>query len=176
MSELEVRRVRIEDAAAQLALEKRNRAFFQKFTGIRNENFYTLKEQQLIIDRQLDAMKNDKGYYFILIKNEELIGEIALSSVARGNLQSAWIGYFLDEKQNGRGYMTEAVATVTKLAFRELDLHRLEAGVMPHNTGSLRVLEKCGYHKEGIARKNVKINGIWQDHVSLAIINPADLG
>ncbi|WP_099222158.1 GNAT family N-acetyltransferase [Listeria costaricensis] len=172
---LEVRRVRLEDAPAQLALEKRNRAFFQKFTGIRNENFYTLEEQHLRIQRQLEAMKQDQGYYFVLLNQGDLIGEIALTGVARGHLQSAWIGYFLDEEENGKGYMTEAVKIVTELAFQELDFHRLEAGVMPHNTGSLRVLEKSGYHREGLARQNVKINGSWQDHVSLAIINPADL-
>lgn len=53
-------------------------------------------------------------------------------------------------------------------------MHRIEAGVMPHNVGSIRVLEKSGFHYEGIARKNVKINGQWADHQELAIINPKD--
>lgn len=43
---------------------------------------------------------------------------------------------------------------------------------MPHNIASIRVLEKAGFHKEGIALKNVKINGKWEDHQVLAIINP----
>ncbi len=45
---------------------------------------------------------------------------------------------------------------------------------MPHNIPSIRVLEKGGFHKEGIAKKNVKINGNWEDHQVLAIINPHD--
>jgi ribosomal-protein-alanine N-acetyltransferase len=45
---------------------------------------------------------------------------------------------------------------------------------MPHNIGSIRVLEKAGFEKEGLARKNVKINGKWEDHVQLAIVNPND--
>jgi ribosomal-protein-alanine N-acetyltransferase len=45
---------------------------------------------------------------------------------------------------------------------------------MPHNGGSIRVLEKAGFHKEGIAKKNVRINGKWEDHQVLAIINPDD--
>ncbi|PMU46240.1 RimJ/RimL family protein N-acetyltransferase, partial [Pseudomonas sp. GP01-A3] len=36
---------------------------------------------------------------------------------------------------------------------------------------SIRVLEKSGFHKEGIAKKNVRINGKWEDHQMLAIIN-----
>jgi ribosomal-protein-alanine N-acetyltransferase len=67
--------------------------------------------------------------------------------------------------------MTEAVRLVVRFAFEQLKLHRLEAGVMPHNLGSIRVLEKAGFHKEGIAKKNVKINGRWEDHQILAIIN-----
>jgi ribosomal-protein-alanine N-acetyltransferase len=67
--------------------------------------------------------------------------------------------------------MTEAVRLVVSYAFNELKLHRLEAGVMPHNIGSIKVLEKSGFHKEGIAKKNVKINGRWEDHQVLAIVN-----
>lgn len=42
---------------------------------------------------------------------------------------------------------------------------------MPHNLGSIKVLEKAGFHKEGIAKKNVIINGRWEDHQILAILN-----
>ena len=46
---------------------------------------------------------------------------------------------------------------------------------MPHNMGSLKVLQKAGFEIEGLSRKNVKINGKWEDHHLLAIINPKDL-
>jgi ribosomal-protein-alanine N-acetyltransferase len=45
---------------------------------------------------------------------------------------------------------------------------------MPHNIGSIRVLEKAGFHKEGLSKKNVKINGRWEDHLHFAIVNPND--
>ncbi|MET3851852.1 RimJ/RimL family protein N-acetyltransferase [Paenibacillus sp. OAE614] len=70
--------------------------------------------------------------------------------------------------------MTEAVRLMVDYAFTELKLHRIEAGVMPRNLGSIRVLEKAGFHREGIARSNVLINGKWEDHQVLAIINPED--
>jgi ribosomal-protein-alanine N-acetyltransferase len=38
----------------------------------------------------------------------------------------------------------------------------------------MKVLMKAGFHKEGIARKNGKIDGTWQDHQVLAIINEND--
>lgn len=80
-------------------------------------------------------------------------------------------GYYLDLQHNGKGYMTEAVKLIVRFAFEDINLHRIEAGVMPHNIGSISVLEKAGFHKEGIAQKNVKINGKWEDHQVLAIVN-----
>ncbi|EHL78567.1 hypothetical protein HMPREF1015_01517 [Bacillus smithii 7_3_47FAA] len=45
---------------------------------------------------------------------------------------------------------------------------------MPQNIGSIRVLEKAGFHKEGLSKQNVKINGKWEDHLHFAIVNPND--
>jgi ribosomal-protein-alanine N-acetyltransferase len=161
------------DAEALLRLELRNRDFFQTYTPLRDDDFYTL-EGQLDRIRKYSEMKNlDQLYAFgiYLMETGELIGKITLSEVVRGHLQSCWIGYYLDKDHNGKGYMTEAVRLVVSYAFNELKLHRIEAGVMPHNIGSIRVLEKAGFHKEGIAKKNVKINGKWEDHLVLAIVN-----
>ncbi|MFL6517591.1 MAG: GNAT family N-acetyltransferase, partial [Bacillus sp. (in: firmicutes)] len=104
----------------------------------------------------------------------QLIGDIDLTGVLRGAVQSCYIGYSLDQEQNGKGFMTEAVKLVIEYAFKHLHLHRIVAGVMPRNIGSIRVLEKAGFEKEGIARKNVKINGKWEDHVTFSILNPED--
>ena len=52
----------------------------------------------------------------------------------------------------------------------ELRLHRLEAATMPHNAGSIRVLERNGFRREGIAQRLLKINGKWEDHVLHALI------
>ncbi len=161
------------DANSLLSLEQKNKDFFQLFTGLREESFYTHQVQVERIRNQIELQKADQGYFFLIClqKSRKVIGEVMLSEVVRANLQSCWIGYFLDKDHNGKGYMTEAVKLVVNYAFRELDLHRIEAGVMPHNIGSIKVLRKVGFHKEGIAKKNVKINGHWEDHQILAIIN-----
>ncbi|MGV7115219.1 GNAT family N-acetyltransferase [Paenibacillus kyungheensis] len=155
-----------------LALEVKNKEFFKAFTGKRNEFFYTYEGQAERVHRFLESSEQDTGYCFLIfLKNTEtVIGEVILSEVVRGNLQSGWIGYFLDQDYNGKGYMSEAVQAVVKYAVEELKLHRIEAGVMPHNIGSTKVLLKSGFTQEGTARKNVKINGVWQDHITFAII------
>lgn len=168
-----VKLVEESDVDSLLALEVKNKDFFQLFTGLREESFYTYQEQVNRIKNAIKLREEDKGYLFLIYlkKSGAVIGEVNLFEAVRGNLQSCWIGYFLDKDQNGKGYMTEAVKLVVTYALQELDFHRIEAGVMPHNIGSIKVLLKAGFHKEGIAKKNVKINGRWEDHQTLAIIN-----
>ncbi|MGG2063360.1 GNAT family N-acetyltransferase [Bacillus sp. S14(2024)] len=164
------------DAEKLLDLELKNRDFFQTYTPLRECDFYTLEGQLDRIRKNKEKKDLDELYSFgiYVIETEELIGNITLTEVLRGPLQSCYIGYYLDKNHNGKGYMTEAVRLVVSYAFNELKLHRLEAGVMPHNTGSIKVLEKSGFHKEGIAKQNVKINGRWEDHQVLAIVNDND--
>ncbi|WP_088069857.1 GNAT family N-acetyltransferase [Gottfriedia luciferensis] len=161
------------DAGEVLEYEVRNRVFFKPFTYIKEESYYTIEAQQERIRNNKEKSENDLYYGFgiFLKETDALIGNIMLSEVLRGDLQSCFVGYSLDEQQNGKGYTTEAVKLIVEFAFNELKLHRIEAGVMPHNIGSIRVLEKAGFHKEGIAKKNVRINGKWEDHQVLAIIN-----
>jgi len=46
-----------------------------------------------------------------------------------------------------------------------LHLHRLEAACIPVNLASIRLLTKCGFRQEGLARRYLKINGRWEDHL-----------
>ncbi len=168
-----LRPLEVSDAQEMLELQLSNKEFFEKYSSTRNEKFYTLDYQREAIEKNKIQMEKDEKYSFGIFLNDtdKLIGSIALAEVLRGPLQSCFIGYTLDKPHNGKGYMTEAVRLLVDFGFKELALHRIEAGVMPHNLGSIRVLEKAGFHKEGIARKNVEINGKWEDHQVLAIIN-----
>lgn len=171
-----IRPLRISDAEQSLNLQINNREFFEKYSMTRKEEYYTLKGQINQINSYLDKMKRDETYYFGVFRNEDnlLVGSINLFQLFRDDLQSAFIGYFLDKDNNGKGYASEAVQLIVKYAFNEINLHRIEAGVMPWNKASIRVLEKSGFHTEGISKKNVRINGKWEDHQILAIVNPND--
>jgi ribosomal-protein-alanine N-acetyltransferase len=171
-----LRPFRLSDADELLQLQKKNKSFFKKYSITRPATYYSLETQKDLIEKWEQYAKQAIEYHFGIYKinGRVLIGTISLFQVIRGPLQSAFIGYFLDQEHNGRGYTTEAAKLIVNYAFETLNLHRIEAGVMPHNIGSMRVLEKAGFHKEGIAKKNVKINGRWEDHQVLAIINSND--
>ena len=57
---------------------------------------------------------------------------------------------------------------VLPFAFGTLRLHRVEAACIPTNVPSIRLLERCGFSREGYARQYLCINGIWQDHLLFA--------
>jgi ribosomal-protein-alanine N-acetyltransferase len=109
------------------------------------------------------------GYGFGIFYEGRFVGEITLSSIQRGPLQSAYIGYWIDEAVAGRGLMPEAVVTMMQYAFESLRLHRIEINIIPRNTASRRVVEKLGLRLEGIAERYLEIDGAWEDHARYAI-------
>jgi RimJ/RimL family protein N-acetyltransferase len=64
----------------------------------------------------------------------------------------AELGYVVARHARGRGVATRSVALLTRWAFDELGLERLELLIQPENTGSQRVAERSGYRFEGILR------------------------
>lgn len=118
-------------------------------------------------------LKDDLGYAFFIIRDrdEALIGGLTMSNVRRGVTQSAAVGYWLGRAYVGQGYMTEAVRSAATFAFEELKLHRLEAACLPHNRASIQVLERNGFQREGLARRYLKIDGMWQDHLLFALLS-----
>ena len=90
---------------------------------------------------------------------------IALNDVMRGAAADGDVGYWVDRGHNGRGLASAAVADVVAFAFGEAGLHRLEAGTLPDNLASQRVLTKNGFEHFGYAKQLLLIDGDWRDHV-----------
>lgn len=120
--------------------------------------------------------REDLGYAFFLFRagDDALLGGITLSNVRRGVSLAASIGYWLGEPYVRCGHMTAAVRAVLPYAFDDLRLHRVEAACLPSNAASIRVLEKSGFVREGLARRYLKIDGEWQDHLLFAKLSEDD--
>jgi RimJ/RimL family protein N-acetyltransferase len=73
--------------------------------------------------------------------------------------RSAEVGYWLGRQFHGRGLATQALRALTDHVFATLDVARLFAGVFAWNPASARVLEKCGYVREGVLRSSVMKDG-----------------
>lgn len=168
-----IRRVEIHDAEEILNMDYRNRTLFETFSAAdKKDSDYRLYNYRKKVDKQLQNMKNDEGYHYVIVSDEDkVIGTIDLFSVVRHNIQSCMIGYAIDEAYSGKGYTTYAAKEVVRIAFEELGFHRVEAGVQPSNIASVRVVEKIGMKREGLNRANVRIKGEWKDHYLYAIVN-----
>jgi ribosomal-protein-alanine N-acetyltransferase len=109
------------------------------------------------------------GYGFGVFVEGQFAGEINLSAIQRGPFQSAYVGYWIDEKQAGQGYTPEALVVLARFAFDDLRLHRLQISIIPRNSASRRVVEKLKLREEGVAERYLEINGVWEDHVRYAM-------
>lgn len=104
------------------------------------------------------------GYGFGAFTDGGLIGEVTLANVRRGPALSGILGYWVDVDAAGRGLAPEGSMLMLRFAFETLGLERVEAGVIPRNSASLRVMDKLGMADEGIARGMLEINGRREDH------------
>jgi ribosomal-protein-alanine N-acetyltransferase len=152
------------DANKLLNYYKDNKKHLENFEELRDETFYTIEKQKLIIRQQYVQLLNGNNIFFGIFKDENIIGIIQLYNIVWGIFKSATIGYSIDEKQQGKGYMKEAVNLILKYAFQTLKLHRVQAGTLVDNLKSKSVLKACGFKEIGISEKYLFINGSWQDH------------
>jgi len=122
------------------------------------------------LKRYAEDQRTDQAYAFFIFRKDDdvLVGGLTLANVRRGVAQAGSLGYWLGEPYVRRGYMTAAVNALVPFSFGTLKLHRLEAACIPTNVASIRLLEKCGFKREGHAREYLCINGVWQDHLLYA--------
>jgi len=102
---------------------------------------------------------------FAIVRDDEFCGVIGLILQSDVYRLSAEMGYWIGEPYWGQGITTEAIDILSDYGFESLGLIRIYAGVYEYNLGSMRVLEKNGFLKEGVARKAViKNGGIYDEH------------
>lgn len=160
-----------EDAPGMIDLLERNREFFAPYEPRRPPEHWNEQAQRELLEASVERRDEGLEYGFgvFLVENDLLIGRANLSNIVRKAFQNAYLGYFLDQAYNGRGYTSMAVDVVVDFAFGPAHLHRVQAAVMPHNVASIRVLEKAGFRHEGFAPRYLRIDGEWSDHKLYAI-------
>jgi [ribosomal protein S5]-alanine N-acetyltransferase len=110
------------------------------------------------------------GFPFVIEIDGSFAGQLNVGGVARGFLQSAHLGYWIDERFAGRGAMPTAVALVTDHCFGTVGLHRVEVNIRPENAASRRVVEKLGFRDEGVRLRFLHIAGEWRDHATYSLV------
>jgi len=100
---------------------------------------------------------------------EERIGVFTISQIFRGAFQSAYLGYYANQRHAGQGLMREALEQVLDHAFGPLALHRIEANIQPGNQPSIALARGAGFRLEGFSPRYLLIGGQWRDHERYAL-------
>ena len=151
----------------------RNRKFLSNIEPKRPEEYYTEDYQRkILLDESLFVYGSNQFKFWITKKGESrVIGNINLNGVIKGSFSSCFISFRRDKDEVGKGFMLEAIIKGIDIAFNDIGLHRIEANIMPSNELDLDLCRQIGFYEEGLAKKYLKINGVWEDHIHMVLLN-----
>ncbi len=104
-------------------------------------------------------------------KSGNLIGVIGLSNTDLFNKSTELFTYIGDEQYCGKGFGTDAIKTLVRFAFEELNLHRISLVVFSYNTRAIASYKKVGFVTEGVLKESLYKGGKYHDKIIMAILN-----
>lgn len=167
---VEMRSPETSDYEVWADLRLRSREFLAPWEPVWPSNDLTRAAFRSRIKRYWRDIEDDAAYPFFIFSAGErhLLGALTFSNVRRGVAQTASLGYWIGAPYARCGLMTSAVGLAMGFAFDHLQLHRIEAACLLNNAASIALLARCGFEQEGLARRYLKIAGLWQDHLLYA--------
>lgn len=147
--------------------EVENRAFFESTLPSRGDDYYVTSNFESIIDSICEEQKAEI-LYMNIIRNEsnEMVGRINLFPIQIGTYNRAFeLGYRIGEAHQGKGYASEAVKILTKLAFDTYGIDYIQALTSPNNIASQIILIKNGYVFIKRIPNDVEVNGVFEDSI-----------
>lgn len=129
---------------------------------------------QLIESERLAWERGESLRFWIRLRQapSTLIGWVKIDALTGGAFHSGRVGYAIAQAHHRRGYMKEALAAAKRWVFApQVNLHRLQASVLPENLASLSVLRGCGFEDIGLASAYLWVRGAWRDHFITQCIN-----
>ena len=178
---LVLRLARRDDVPGIVRYFEENRAHLAPWDPDRPDSFYTEGYWRDRVQRDAEEFTQDVslklwGYLRQTSRDDGdtagvPICNINFTNFVRGPGQFCRLGYSVAAHAEGRGYMTEGVAAAVQFVFDRLHMHQVQAGYMPHNRRSGKLLKRLGFTVVGYARDHRLINGRWEDHVDTALIN-----
>ena len=124
------------------------------------------KNPQLLFEKEEKPTKS--LHLGIALKEaDQVIGDIWVYLIENDRMAS--VAVRLSPKYQGKGYGTEALSAITKFCFENTELKRLWTEVDMRNVASQKMLEKCGYTREGLIRQGKMVNP-WCDYYIYGIL------
>ena len=150
-----------------------NRAHLAPWEPSRDVSYHDAASMRaLVAARHRQYLDRTALHLCALDTRGEMLAECNFTNIVKGPFQACNLGYSVAAAREGHGIMTATVKKGIEIMFNEYGLHRIMANYMPRNARSARVLERCGFVREGYAKAYLKIAGRWEDHVLASVVNP----
>ncbi|PLT28126.1 GNAT family N-acetyltransferase [Peribacillus deserti] len=105
-------------------------------------------------EAHINFLKRESLRFLIFHKEtQNFIGSTGFHNID-WDIPKCEIGYWLDTRHSGKGYMTEAIKELTRFAMNQLKCKRVEIRCESENLKSRSIPEKLGYTLEGILRND----------------------
>ncbi len=130
----------------------------------------TLVDTEEFLQRMLQSSHN--AFNFVIADREDgrYLGQLDLFTVD-WRLRCGKLGMVIGSAENrGRGYGTEALLLLERLAFLTLGLERLELEVRMDNAAARRCYERAGFQLEGVKRHAFFAHGAFCDVGMMSIL------
>lgn len=122
--------------------------------------------------RDTNVMNDSDAFVYKAIDGKgKTVGHISLGGISWNN-RSARISRVLigDTAERGRGCCQEMIKAVLKIAFKELNLHRVSLGVYHNNMPAIKCYEKTGFVTEGLQRDILWYKSAWWSMTEMSIL------
>lgn len=127
-------------------------------------------EEHRWFEKQLESPNKIFGIELPTPEGWLLVGNIGLLEINWKD-RSAKTGIVIGEKdQWGKGHGRDAMRTLARYAFEELNLHRVELEVFDFNERARRCYRSCGFQHEGIRREALFRGGRYHDVVVMSLL------
>ena len=169
-----LRSLSVKDAGEVFDFRTRNAEFFKPGSPEYPKDYFNIDyHRNNLLNIEADILKGNLVQLGVFLKESPLfmIGSVVFSNIIKGPFKSCYLGYRIDKDEINKGYATEAIIAGCEYMFKEKKLHRIEANIIPGNTASIKTIEKAGFTYEGLSKKYLKINGVWEDHLHYVLLN-----
>lgn len=118
------------------------------------------------------TLRDDKQKHFLITTNKNKpIGGIGIQGIDWKN-RKAHLGLFIGEKNYwNKGYGTNAILTLLKFAFNEMNLNKISLTAFEHHKRAIKCYEKCGFEKGGVLEEEIYKDGKYQNLIAMAILS-----
>ena len=141
------------DAESFCELLAANRDHLRRNFPELTKNLFTVAEARSYFESCSSQWNAGKTYCFAIWTRvpRRLIGQLKVKNV-NWQIPSAELSYFIGRAFLRRGYATEAMTAVMRVAFEELSFNRVQVRIIASNTASLRLAQKLHMRHEGLHR------------------------